>query len=86
MTVHLPPPHSLNFQKIFAFSALFWPNFPDFCSQDPSFFKENPPYFWKLVWHTPTKKKKKLSAPPIRGRVAEMGQPNDDPFRAKTRV
>ena len=37
-------------------------NFQHFYSQDPSFFKENllpRPYFWKPMWHTPTKKKKK---------------------------
>ena len=37
-------------------------NFRNFRSQDRSFFKENPlprPYFWKPLWHTPTKKKKK---------------------------
>ena len=35
-------------------------NFPNFCSQDPSFFSENllpRPYFWKPVWHITTKKK-----------------------------
>ena len=50
-------------------SALKTQIFPNFCSQDPSFFRENPllwPYFWKPVWHTPTKKKK-LSAPPPPG-------------------
>ena len=34
-------------------------NFQNLCSQDPSFFKENPlprPYFWKPLWYTPTKK------------------------------
>ena len=39
--------------------------FPNFHSQDPLFFKENSlprPYFWKPVWHIPTKIK--LSAPP----------------------
>ena len=65
------PPFS-NFRKIFHFQPCFGQNFssqdanfPNFRSQDPSFFKENPlprPYFWKPVWHTPTKKK--LSAPP----------------------
>ena len=42
-------------------------NFPNFRSLDPSFFKENPlprPYFWKPVWHTPTKKK--VECPPPR--------------------
>ena len=65
------PPFS-NFRKIFHFQPCFGQNFssqdanfPNFRSLDPSFFKENPlprPYFWKPVWHTPTKKK--LSAPP----------------------
>ena len=34
--------------------------FQIFVPLDPTFFKENPlrrPYFWKPVWHTPTKKK-----------------------------
>ena len=37
-------------------------NFPNFCSQVPSFSKENSlprSYFWKPVWNKPTKKKKK---------------------------
>ena len=61
-----------NFRKNFHFQPCFGQNFssqdanfPNFRSLDPSFFKENPlprPYFWKPVWHTPTKKK--LSAPP----------------------
>ena len=40
-------------------------NFPNFRSLDPSFFKENllpRLYFWKPVWHTPTKKK--VESPP----------------------
>ena len=64
----LYPPFS-NFRKNFNFQPCFGQNFssqdPNFRSLDPSFFKENPlprPYFWKPVWHTPTKKK--LSAPP----------------------
>ena len=70
----LCPPFS-NFRKIFHFQPCFGQNFssqdanfPNFRSLDPSFFKENPlprPYFWKPVWHTPTKKK--LSAPPPPG-------------------
>ena len=59
----LYPPFS-NFRKIFNFQPCFGQNFssqdPNFRSLDPSFFKENPlprPYFWKPVWHTPTKKK-----------------------------
>ena len=62
----LCPPFS-NFRKIFNFQPCFGQNFssqdanfPNFRSLDPSFFKENPlprPYFWKPVWHTPTKKK-----------------------------
>ena len=54
-----------SFRKKFAFSALFWPKF----SQDPSFFKENPlprPYFWKPLWHTPTKK---VECPPPQMKV-----------------
>ena len=68
----LCPPFS-NFIKIFNFKPCFGQNFssqdanfPNFCSLDPSFFKENPlpkPYFWKPVWHTPTKKKK-VECPP----------------------
>ena len=67
------PPFS-NFRKFFHFQPCFGQNFssqdanfPNFRSLDPSFFKENPfprPYFWKTVWHIPTKKK--LSAPPPR--------------------
>ena len=67
----LCPPFS-NFRKMFHFQPCFGQNFssqdanfPNFRSLDPSFFKENPlprPYFWKPMWHTPTKKK--LSAPP----------------------
>ena len=66
----LMPPFS-NFRKKINFQPCFGQNFssqdanfPNFCSL-ASFFKENPlprPYFWKPVWHTPTKKK--LSAPP----------------------
>ena len=62
----LCPPFS-NFRKKFNFQPCFGQNFssqdanfPNFRSLDPSFFKENPlprPYFWKPVWHTPTKKK-----------------------------
>ena len=71
------PPFS-NFRKFFHFQPCFGQNFssqdanfPNFCSLDPSFFKENPlprPYFWKPVWHIPTKKK--LSAPPPPGTVS----------------
>ena len=60
------PPFS-NFRNFFHFQPCFGQNFsfqdvnfPNFCSLDPSFFKENPlprPYFWKPVWHIPTKKK-----------------------------
>ena len=67
----LMPPFS-NFRKIFHFQPCFGQNFssqdanfPNFRSLDPSFFKENPlprPYFWKPVWHTPTKKK--VECPP----------------------
>ena len=67
----LCPPFS-NFRKNFNFQPCFGQNFssqdanfPNFRSLGTSFFKENPlprPYFWKPVWHTPTKKK--LSAPP----------------------
>ena len=76
-TALVPPPLFSNFWKNFHFQPCFGQNFnsqdanfPNFRSQDPSFFKENPlprPYFWKPVWHTPTKKKKKkkLSAPRI---------------------
>ena len=59
------PPFS-NFRKFFNFQPCFGQNFssqeanfPNFRSLDPSFFKENPlprHYFWKPVWHTPTKK------------------------------
>ena len=65
------PPFSI-FRKFCIFSlvlakisALKTQNFPNFRSQDPLFFKENPlprPCFWKPVWHIPTKIK--LSAPP----------------------
>ena len=64
---HVPPFSFLG--KKFHFQPCFGQNlssqganFPNFRSQDPSFFKENllpRPYFWKPVWHTPTKKKKK---------------------------
>ena len=64
----LYPPFS-NFRKVFNFQPCFGQNFssqdPNFRSLDPSFFKENPlprPYFWKPVWHTPTKKK--VECPP----------------------
>ena len=53
--------HCLVLAKI---SALRMQIFPNFRSQDPTFFKENllpRPFFWKPVWHTPTKKN--LSAP-----------------------
>ena len=53
----------LHFQPCFGQNLSYQnANFPNFRSQDPSFFKENPlprPYFWKPVWHPPTKKKKK---------------------------
>ena len=65
-------PQFSNFRKIFNFQPCFGQNFssqdanfPNFRSLDPSFFKENPlprPYFWKPVWHTPTKKK--VECPP----------------------
>ena len=67
----LCPPFS-NFRKFFHFQPCFGQNFssqdanfPNFRSLDPSFFKENPlprPYFWKPVWHIPTKKK--VECPP----------------------
>ena len=67
-----PPPPFSNFRKIFDFQPCFGQNFSsqdanfsNFRSLDPSFFKENPlprPYFWKPVWHTPTKKK--VECPP----------------------
>ena len=69
----LMPPFS-NFRKIFHFYPCFGQNFssqdanfPNFRSLDPSFFKENPlprPYFWKPVWHTPTKKNSWVPPPP----------------------
>ena len=75
-TINAPllcPPFS-NFRKNFHFQPCFGQNFnsqdanfPNFRSLDPTFFKENPlprPYFWKPVWHTPTKKK---SWVPFRG-------------------
>ena len=66
----LCPPFS-NFRKNFqpCFGQNFSSqdaNFPNFRSLDPSFFKENPlprPYFWKPVWHTPTKKKVEFPPP-----------------------
>ena len=65
---HVPPWFSI-FRTILHFQPWFGqnlssqePNFPNFCSQDPSFFlKENlltRPYFWKPTWHTSTEKKK----------------------------
>ena len=67
----LCPPFS-NFRKIFNFPPCFGQNFssqdanfPNFRSLDPSFFKENPlprPYFWKPMWHIPTKEK--VECPP----------------------
>ena len=66
-----------NFIKIFNFQPCFGQNFSsedaNFRSLDPSFFKENPlprPYFWKPVWHTPTKKKKKKKVPPPGGVIS----------------
>ena len=63
----LMPPHFQIFEKFSIFSLVLVQNFssqdanfPNFRSLDPSFFKENPlprPYFWKPVWHIPTKKK-----------------------------
>ena len=54
------------FRKILHFQLCFGQNcssqdakFPNFHSQEPLFFKESPltgPYFWKPMWHTPTKK------------------------------
>ena len=65
-----------NLRKFFHFQPCFGQNFssqdanfPNFRSLDPSFFKENPlprPYFWKPMWHTPTKKK--AECPPPRGK------------------
>ena len=62
-------PQFSNFRNIFNFQPCFGQNFSsqdaNFRSLDPSFFKENPlprPYFWKPVWHTPTKKK--IECPP----------------------
>ena len=50
------------FRKILHFQPCFSQNFSsqdaNFRSQDPSFFKENllpRPYFWKPIWHIPTK-------------------------------
>ena len=72
-TAHVPPfsilRKFLHFQPCFVqnFSSQD-ENFPNFHSQDPSFFKENPlprPYFWKPVWHTPTNKKSSASPPSI---------------------
>ena len=64
----LCPPFS-NFRKFFHFQPCFGQNFSyqdaNFRSLDPLFFKENPlpiPYFWKPVWHIPTKKK--VECPP----------------------
>ena len=69
-----PPPFSI-FRKFCIFSlvlakisALKTQNFQNFRSQDPLFFKENTlprPYFWKPVWHIPTKKK--VECPPQGG-------------------
>ena len=66
-------PQFSHFRKIFNFQPCFGQNFssqdanfPNFRSLDPSFFKENPlprPYFWKPVWHTPTKKKSWVPPP-----------------------
>ena len=70
------PPHFKFLDKFCIFSLVFGQNFsshdanfPNFHSQDPLFFKENPlprPYFWKLVRHTPTKKKVECPPPPPR--------------------
>ena len=56
------PPFSI-FRKNFSSQDA---NFLNFCSQDPSFFKENPlprPYFWKPTRHIPTKKSASPSSP-----------------------
>ena len=68
------PPFS-NFRKFFHFQPCFGQNFssqdanfPNFRSLHPSYFKENllpRPYFWKPVWHIPTKKK--VECPPSPG-------------------
>ena len=60
-----PSPFSI-LRKMFHFQPCFGQNFssqeanfPNFRSQDPSFFKEHPlprPYFWKPTWHTPIHK------------------------------
>ena len=70
-TTLMCPPFSI-FRKILHFQPFFGQNFssqdanfPNFCSQEPSFFKENLlpiPYFWKPMWCTHTKKK--LRYPP----------------------
>ena len=70
----LVPTHLQILEKKIHFQPCFGQNFssqdaifPNFCPQDPSFFKENPlprPYFWKPVWHAPTKKKVECSPPP----------------------
>ena len=72
----LCPPFS-NLRKIFHFQPCFGQNFSsqdaNFRSPDPSFFKENPlprPYFWKPVWHTPTKKKVECPPPPPPGAIS----------------
>ena len=60
---------NFSFQPCLAkISALKTQTFPNFHSQDPLFFKENPlprPYFWKPVWHIPTKIKVSASPPPL---------------------
>ena len=67
------PPFS-NFRIICIFSLVFSQNFssqdakfPNFRSQEPSFFKENPlprPYFWNPASHIPTQKKLRSPLPP----------------------
>ena len=80
-TINAPlmcPPFSI-FRKILDFQPCFGQNFrsqdANFCSQDPSLFKENPlprPYFWKPLWHIPTKKGEKNWVP-FRGITAYRG-------------
>ena len=73
LTLNVPlrcPPFSI-FRKILHFQDCFGQkfssqgaNFQNFCSQDPSFYKENQlpiPY----LWHTPTQKKLSASTPGI---------------------
>ena len=83
-TIHMP--RIFHLKKKSAFSALFWPKFQllqllrhkffqIFVPKTSHFFKENPlprPYFWKPVWHTPTKKK--VECPPSPGHHLQFKQ------------